>query len=133
MPVYQLKISLAAAMWRRVLLPEKYSLGRLHQVIRVLFGWSGHHLHVFNVGRRRYSAPFARLEECGDEDLCHLKRVLPAPGRRCRTPTTSVTAPSGGRCGRVTRSLAQASGSSRFQCASPDPFVTRALDHGIQE
>ncbi|MGP3911082.1 plasmid pRiA4b ORF-3 family protein [Nonomuraea sp. 10N515B] len=129
MPVYELKISLAAAMWRRVLVPEKCSLGRLHQVIRVLFGCSGHHLHVFNVGRRRYSDPFARLEECGDEGLCHLKRVLPAP-----RSTLSYTydlgdcwqreivlekvlpeeTPVGGRCGRVTRALAQASGSSSF-------------------
>ncbi|MEU9890100.1 plasmid pRiA4b ORF-3 family protein [Sphaerisporangium sp. NPDC051011] len=77
-PGYQLKIS-AAGVWRRVLVPENYSLGDLHQIIRRLFGWSDHHLHVFRVGKRHFSDPFRPLEECGDEDLCRLNRVLPAP------------------------------------------------------
>ncbi|MFC5824432.1 plasmid pRiA4b ORF-3 family protein [Nonomuraea insulae] len=78
-PAYQLKISLTAGMWRRVLVPENYSLGRLHQIIRVLFGWSDSHLHVFKAGKRHYSDPFMRLEECGDEHLHRLNRALPAP------------------------------------------------------
>ncbi|MBF8192480.1 plasmid pRiA4b ORF-3 family protein [Nonomuraea sp. K274] len=77
-PAYQLKISVAGA-WHRVLVPENYSLGDLHQIIRKLFGWSDDHLHVFRVGKRRYSDPFRPLEECGDEDLCRLNRALPAP------------------------------------------------------
>ncbi|MEV4471353.1 hypothetical protein ACFFR3_01200 [Nonomuraea salmonea] len=77
-PGYQLKISVAGV-WRRVLVPENYSLGDLHRVIQRLFGWSDEHLHVFRVGKRRFSDPFRPLEECGDEDLCRLNRVLPAP------------------------------------------------------
>ncbi|MDP4501974.1 hypothetical protein Q9G87_08385 [Nonomuraea sp. G32] len=68
-----------AGVWRRVLIPENYSLGDLHQIIRRLFGWSDHHLHVFRVGKRRFSDPFRPLEECRDEEVCGLNQVLPAP------------------------------------------------------
>ncbi|WP_433351991.1 plasmid pRiA4b ORF-3 family protein [Microtetraspora malaysiensis] len=78
-PVYQLKISLFGGLWRRVLVPENYSLGALHRVIQALFSWSGDHLHLFEHGKRRYTDPFYPLENCGDEELCRLNRALPAP------------------------------------------------------
>jgi hypothetical protein len=52
--VAELKVALAdirSPMWRRVQLPVAASLGDLHEVIQVLFGWDGDHLHVFRAGR----------------------------------------------------------------------------------
>jgi len=51
--VIQLKITLAGCrppIWRRVLVPAIGTLGSLHQVIQVLYGWDGDHLHAFTAG-----------------------------------------------------------------------------------
>ena len=64
--VHQLKISLYGAkppIWRRVLVPSEVSLGTLHDIVQMAFGWNGFHLHVFEDGsRRRYGVP----RESGD-------------------------------------------------------------------
>ena len=65
--------------WRRVLLAENATLGLLHRVITVLFGWDDDHLHAFTVGRRRYADPFHDLEETASEDAMPLYRALPSP------------------------------------------------------
>ena len=52
--VAQLKVALAHVrppIWRRVLLPATATLGDLHEVIQVLFGWDGDHLRVFESGK----------------------------------------------------------------------------------
>ena len=52
--VAQLKVALSQVrppIWRRVLLPATATLGDLHEMIQVLFGWDGDHLHVFEVGK----------------------------------------------------------------------------------
>jgi hypothetical protein len=67
----QLKVALKGwrpAIWRSVRLPVTVTLGDLHQVIQILFGWDGDHLHAFRVGRKAYSDPFAGLEDTADED-----------------------------------------------------------------
>src|SRR5260221_1489066 len=67
----QLKVTLKGwrpAIWRSVRLPVPATLGGLHQVIQVLFGWDGDHLHAFRVGRRAYSDPIFDLEDTADED-----------------------------------------------------------------
>ena len=67
----QLKVTLKhgkPAIWRSVRLPVIATLGDLHQVIQILFGWDGDHLHAFRVGRRAYSDPFFALEDAADED-----------------------------------------------------------------
>ena len=54
--VAQLKVSLAGfrpAIWRRVLVPATATLGDLHVVIQVLFGWDGDHLHEFAGGKKQ--------------------------------------------------------------------------------
>ncbi|MFC4854596.1 plasmid pRiA4b ORF-3 family protein [Actinophytocola glycyrrhizae] len=81
-PVQRLKVSLSGKCWRTVLLAENATLGLLHQVITVLFGWDDDHLHVFTVGHRRYADPFHRLEETGDEDAMPLFRALPQRGAK---------------------------------------------------
>src|SRR5215470_14735706 len=58
--VADLKVSLAGSrlpIWSRVRLPVTATLGDLHNVIRVLFGWDGDHLHMFQAGRKQYSDP----------------------------------------------------------------------------
>jgi len=76
-PVYRLKIALSGHVWRRVRVPANTSLGELHELIQVLFNWSGDHLHVFDARGRRYADPFHDLEECGDEYACRVNRALP--------------------------------------------------------
>src|SRR5712691_8876366 len=56
--VAELKVWLSGSrppIWRRVRLPVMATLGDLHDVIQVLFGWDGDHLHVFQAGKKRYS------------------------------------------------------------------------------
>jgi hypothetical protein len=84
--VYQLKISLAGTvppLWRRIQLPSEASLGFLHDVIQVAFGWAGAHLHRFegDCGRewgdpRRESGFFG--EPAADEEAAALNSVLRA-------------------------------------------------------
>lgn len=66
--VYQLKVGLMRwrpPIWRRILVPSTITLGDLHAVIQILFGWDGDHLHQFEAGSGRYSDPFFDLG--GDE------------------------------------------------------------------
>jgi len=80
--VAQLKVSLARVrppIWRRVLLPVTVTLGDLHEVIQVLFGWDGDHLHVFGIGKKQYSDPYVRLDGTGDEEAIRIRDAV-APG-----------------------------------------------------
>lgn len=51
--------------WRRVRVPNAYTLHQLHRVIQLVFGWLDYHLYAFEVGDRRFEEP---LEEAEDED-----------------------------------------------------------------
>lgn len=47
---YILKITLENThppIWRRVVVPEKITFRDLHDIIQILFGWYGYHLHCF--------------------------------------------------------------------------------------
>jgi len=77
--VAQLKVSLSGfrpPIWRRVQLPVTASLGYLHLVIQVLFGWDGDHLHAFQAGKTQYSDPFIGLDGSQDEDAVRIQEVL---------------------------------------------------------
>jgi pRiA4b ORF-3-like protein len=79
--VARLKVSLTSfrpPIWRRVLLPVTASLGDLHNVIQVLYGWDGDHLHIFSVGKKRYSDWSYNLEETLDEDELRVRDALPS-------------------------------------------------------
>jgi hypothetical protein len=80
--VAQLKVSLTRfrpSIWRRVLVPASATLGDLHVVIQVLFGWDGDHLHLFQVGKKQYADQFTGLEGTGDEEAVRVRDVM-APG-----------------------------------------------------
>jgi hypothetical protein len=52
-PVYQLKVVLIGskpAIWRRLWVPGRASLGWLHAVLQVTMGWTNSHLHHFKAG-----------------------------------------------------------------------------------
>lgn len=56
----QLRIDLAGikpAIWRRIVVPESITLGRLHHVIQCVMGWHGGHLHEFEIAGERYGIP----------------------------------------------------------------------------
>lgn len=58
--IYQLKISLAGvkpAIWRRVQVPDNFSLADLHAVIQLAMGWSDYHFHEFVIDRYTYCPP----------------------------------------------------------------------------
>jgi hypothetical protein len=83
--VAQLKVSLTGfrpPIWRRVLLPVTASLGDLHNVIQVLYGWDGDHLHIFSVGKKRYSNWSYNLEGTLDEDELRVRDALPSGTKR---------------------------------------------------
>ena len=58
--IYRLKISLDETkpeIWRRVLVPGKLSLEKLHMIIQIAMGWSNSHLHEFEINSKRYINP----------------------------------------------------------------------------
>lgn len=60
MPAVRLRISLddiEPVIWRRVLVPARFTLNGLHRVIQAAFLWEDYHLHRFEIGRVRYEHP----------------------------------------------------------------------------
>jgi hypothetical protein len=88
--VHQLKISLQGAgppLWRRLQVPSAASLGFLHSVIQVAFGWEGFHLHRFHDerGREWGDRDFSDgggygVATIADEEEAELGKVLRAEG-----------------------------------------------------
>ncbi len=88
--VHQLKIGLQGAappLWRRIHIPSAASLGFLHDVIQMAFGWDGDHLHRFHDGRGREWGEPPALDRGGymaaafaDEEEADLGKVLRAEG-----------------------------------------------------
>lgn len=55
--------------WRRVRVPDRYTLHQLHRVIQLLFGWLDYHLYEFEIAGRRFSMPDTEEEpEMASED-----------------------------------------------------------------
>jgi Plasmid pRiA4b ORF-3-like protein len=81
----QLKVALRHSRpptWRSVQVPLLFTLGDLHRIIQVLFGWGGDHLHAFTVGATRYSDPFFDLDEAEDEEDTRLRDAFPIGARK---------------------------------------------------
>ena len=56
----QLKIELAwikPVIWRRIIVPETMTLGKLHDAIQAAMGWCDCHLHEFEIAGERYGIP----------------------------------------------------------------------------
>ena len=58
--IYQLHIQLEEiepAIWRRIIVPGKISLTRLHRLLQLAMGWQNYHLHLFTIGETLYGVP----------------------------------------------------------------------------
>ncbi len=58
--IYQLKVTLIGSkppIWRRILVADTITLGKLHTVMQALMGWFDEHLHQFVLGRELYGVP----------------------------------------------------------------------------
>ena len=80
--VVQLRISLmehTPTIWRRLLVPGEIKLSKLHPIFQAAMGWEDYHLHVFEIGGRRYGVPRPGMGE-----RRHRRRVgrPRRPGRR---------------------------------------------------
>jgi hypothetical protein len=67
--VLQLRISLEEirpVIWRRVLVPGRVRLDRLHVMFQAAMGWTDSHLHQFRVERLVYGT---QLDDYPDEEL----------------------------------------------------------------
>jgi len=54
--VFQFKITMKdidPPIWRRILVPEKYSFWDLHVAVQDAMGWLDYHLHLFRLGYKR--------------------------------------------------------------------------------
>ncbi len=59
-PVYELKVTLRGsdpAIWRRLQVPARIWLGRLHHIFQATMGWQDGYLHRFEAGDRVYGLP----------------------------------------------------------------------------
>ncbi len=63
--IYQLHIQLEEiepAIWRRIIIPGKISLARLHRLLQLAMGWENYHLHLIRlVGKCHLASPFRKL------------------------------------------------------------------------
>lgn len=79
--IYQLKIALKDSkppIWRRVLVPGSFSLGKLHHVIQIAMGWNDAHMHQFNVKGNFYGVPSPEdWEPMKNETRFRLETVAP--------------------------------------------------------
>jgi len=59
-PAYRIEVSLLDVkppIWRRVVVPGGWHLGKVHDVVQAAFGWTDSHLHEFERGERRWGMP----------------------------------------------------------------------------
>jgi hypothetical protein len=59
-PVYQIKVTLLGSVppiWRRILVPARFSLAWFHIVLQAVMGWENYHLHVFKINGLEYGDP----------------------------------------------------------------------------
>lgn len=59
--------------WRRVVLPDNFSLGDLHEVIQIAMGWQNCHMHAFRIGDQQYTS---RPASGGELDMLNEDRAL---------------------------------------------------------
>lgn len=71
--------------WRRVVLPDNFTLGQLHDVIQVAMGWLNCHMHSFRIGGVHYTdSRAAELEDMDmeNEETVFLSRVVTRPRQK---------------------------------------------------
>ena len=66
--------------WRTVRVPREYTLAQLHRTLQLVFAWQDYHLHVFEIGERRFEAPDEEAE--GESTAIRLTALPLATGDR---------------------------------------------------
>lgn len=86
-PALRLKLTLVDVeppVWRELVVPGGWHLGKVHEVIQVAMGWENAHLHEFAVGELRWGEPdplgFGDGPEVRREVTARLHEVLPEVG-----------------------------------------------------
>lgn len=86
---YQLRIELKhirPLIWRRILVPDNFTLARLHPTLLWAMGWQGGHLHEYEIARLRYGPPteedWPGSEPVHDERRFRLSRFVESGMRR---------------------------------------------------
>jgi hypothetical protein len=77
--VLQLKVTLRGIrppIWRRLLVPARTTLARLHDAIQVAFGWEDYHLHAFVI----YGEEYGPRDPDGDVQVRSEKVALTSLG-----------------------------------------------------
>ena len=62
--IYQIKVTLRGLrppIWRRIQVPDNFTLAKLHRIIQVVMGWDDDHLHVFTWEGLNYGDPDLEL------------------------------------------------------------------------
>jgi len=84
----QLKVALQCLrppIWRRLMAPDNFTLGDLHEVIQIAMGWTNSHLHAFRIGSLQYGmAELDRDSELAmlDEESAPLRKVIRRKGQK---------------------------------------------------
>lgn len=77
--VYQLKVSLKDSkppIWRRILVDQDSSLGKLHHILQIAMGWEESHLHQFVADGVCYGRPDPGFDfEVEDEQKTKLGQI----------------------------------------------------------
>jgi hypothetical protein len=66
---YVLRVSIADSrpkIWRKLSVPGDYTLGDLHTILQIAFGWENDHMHSFTVNSTEYGMPVGDMG-FGDE------------------------------------------------------------------
>ncbi len=87
-PSYQVKVTLTGVkppVWRRLVLPGHWHLGKVHDAIQIAMGWTDTHLHSFEAKGVRYGVPDPDWPT-GErrEATARLHEVVPGAGARLR-------------------------------------------------
>src|SRR5258708_3294414 len=64
--IYELHVEredIEPIIWRRILVPAKITLPKLHDLLQLVMGWTDSHLHSFQIGDRTFGMEGADLEE----------------------------------------------------------------------
>lgn len=74
-------LELEPEIWRRFVVPGDITLDRLHDVIQIVMGWQDYHLHVFTIGKKRYTERPESRGEGSEECRYRLSDLIRQKGR----------------------------------------------------
>ncbi|MDR2662514.1 MAG: plasmid pRiA4b ORF-3 family protein, partial [Treponema sp.] len=90
---YVLRVNIANSkpkIWRKLSVPGDYTLGDLHVILQIAFGWDNDHMHSFTVNSTNYKMPeivdmgFGDELSAVDEDTVCLSRLDLQPKQKFR-------------------------------------------------